>query len=113
MSVRPMVKNGLNTVSPAEMIASKQEFVAYKESCRKLINIQTRELGKGKKITTSPKLIKGQIKFAQDRLEKDKMLSRILEERFSSSNNKEIHISKIVAKIAQREMKTVETSQTL
>lgn len=115
MTVRPMVRDGLNTVSPAEILASKQEFVAYKESCRKkLIDFRARKL-KGKKFTTSSQLIKSRIGFAEVRLKEDRMISRILEERLATSEqtNRNIPISKVVAKIAQREMKTVETSQTL
>lgn len=104
MSVRPMVKNGLETISPAEMRASKQEFLAFKESCRKLVNLQSRKIAKGKKVTHSPDLIKGEIKFAKIRLEQDKLLSKMIEEKVSSLNNneqEEIRISKIVAQLAQ------------
>lgn len=116
MSVRPMVKNGLETVSPAEMKASKQEFLALKESCRKLVNLQSRKIAKGKKMTHAPELIKGEISFAKIRLEQDKLLSKMIQEKVSSlqpEDKNQIMISKIVAQLAQSKMQQKENIQML
>lgn len=110
MSVRPIVKNGLNIISSAEIKASKQEFLAFKESCRKLVNLDSRRIAKGKKVTHAPELIKGEIKFAKIRLEQDKLLSRMIEDRLSSNKDEEIKISKIVAQLAKEKMQEKDKS---
>lgn len=112
MSVRPMVKKGLNTISPAEMLASKQKFVALEESYKGLIKFP-RKIENNKKTTTSPTLIKGKIKFATTRLENVNNVSNVLEDRFASSNKKPERLETVFAKLIQRERKQVETTQSL
>lgn len=109
--VNSMIKKESNKFSPEEMVANLQWFASYKEECKKTTNIQSRALKKGKQTTASSKLIKGRIQAVENRIQQVNNISTAYVE--SVKRGKEVHVTKIVAKLAQREVKVAETSQTL
>lgn len=97
MSVRPITV--INTNTPNDMKASMLAFAAYKKSCEKnYVSLATKKLEDGKKTTKASDLVKGEIKFAKVRLEEDKLLSKMIEERVRNTNEP-IQISNMLAEM--------------
>ena len=99
MSVKPItIKNIVN--SPSDIKTSKSEFAKYKEICKhSYISLATKKMEEGKKTVKAEDSVKGKIGFAKIRLDNDKLLSKMIEEKVRTMSDEPIQISSMVVEM--------------
>ena len=91
-----LINNSVFTT--AEMVVCREKYKAFEEECKLKTDIKSHTIPKGKKVSTTRKLLNSKIQFAQMRVSRIKLLSKMLNE------NKEEQISHLVAQMAKSEM---------
>ena len=82
---------------------SIQNYKAFEDDCKSKTDIQSHVIAKGKKTSSTRKLLNGKIQFAKIRVARVKLLSKMLNE------NKEEKLPHLVAQMAKSEMRNEQT----